>query len=644
MKYRKYRYFVGDFETTVYDGQEDTLVWASALVEMGTEDVKILHSIDETYSYLKELNTDVVVYYHNLKFDGSFWLYYLLHDLHYKTAAELISEEPFICTWLKDKEMPSKSVKYMISKMGMWYRIVIKIGKHIIELRDSLKLLPFSVKQIGNSFGTKHKKLDMEYTGYRFPDCEITEEEQKYIANDVLVVKEALEIMFNDGHTGLTIGGCCLKEYKNLFHNTRIPLPTNDYDEIFPDLYAVPIDESYDAPSAGEYIRKSYKGGWCYCVKGKEKRIHRNGVTLDVNSLYPSMMHSMSGNVYPFGQPHFWKGTNFPSEISTPNTYYFIRIMVRFHIKPNYLPFIQIKRNILYKATEMLETSDINGSPHLVELTLTKTDWLLFKEHYEIDELYIMDGCWFRAVSGLFDDYIDKYAEIKKTSKGAKRQEAKLFLNNLYGKMASSPDSSFKVADVLNDQDGLVFRMVAESDKKPGYIPIGSAITSYSRNFTIRAAQKNYYGKNKEGFIYADTDSIHCSLPIEKIRGVNLHPVNFCCWDLEASWDYGWFVRQKTYIEHIVKEENEDCKPYFNVKCAGMPEKCKKLFLQSVEGTADINEEYNEQELKFLFNPDGTPIRRTVEDFQEGFSVPGKLMPVQIKGGTLLKETTFCLR
>lgn len=36
-------------------------------------------------------------------------------------------------------------------------------------------------------------KLDMKYTVYRYAGCEITEEEKKYIANDILAVKEALE-------------------------------------------------------------------------------------------------------------------------------------------------------------------------------------------------------------------------------------------------------------------------------------------------------------------------------------------------------------------------------------------------------------------------------------------------------------------
>ena len=44
--------------------------------------------------------------------------------------------------------------------------------------------------------------------------CNITEKEKEYIANDVLAVKEALEIMFTEGHNKLTIGSCCLEEYK----------------------------------------------------------------------------------------------------------------------------------------------------------------------------------------------------------------------------------------------------------------------------------------------------------------------------------------------------------------------------------------------------------------------------------------------
>ena len=86
MKPRKNRYFVGDFETTVYKGQVNTEVWASASVEMFTEDVHIFHSIAEQFDYFLSLKSNIIVYYHNLKFDGAFWLSYLLVDLEYKQA------------------------------------------------------------------------------------------------------------------------------------------------------------------------------------------------------------------------------------------------------------------------------------------------------------------------------------------------------------------------------------------------------------------------------------------------------------------------------------------------------------------------------------------------------------------------------
>ena len=88
----KKRFFVGDFETTVYPGQIRTDVWASASVELFTEDVQIFHSIQEQYNYFKSLKGDIVVYYHNLKFDGTFWLYFLLDVLHLKQATFNINE------------------------------------------------------------------------------------------------------------------------------------------------------------------------------------------------------------------------------------------------------------------------------------------------------------------------------------------------------------------------------------------------------------------------------------------------------------------------------------------------------------------------------------------------------------------------
>ena len=661
MRTRRPTILVGDFETTVYSGQESTEVWAAAVVELNTEDVIIFHCIKDLYNYMVSLNNNIICYFHNLKFDGQFWLSFLINDLQMKQALT-IDEEVFDNTAFEKKQfMKANTFRYSISDMGQWYSIIIKTGVHYIEIRDSLKLLPFSVKRIGKGFKTKHQKLDMEYKGYRYAGCEITDAEKEYIANDVLVVKEALEIMYKEGHTSLTIGSCCMQEYK-------ASSPFYDFSKSLPNLYEFELDpEEFGTTNAGEYIRKSYRGGWCYVVPEKTNQIKTNGTTADVNSLYPSMMHSESGNRYPVGKPTFWKGNYIPEEAQKPDSYYFVRFKTRFYIKPNYLPFIQIKGSLFYKSNECLTSSDTmisalspkraryyedldgNINPSTVTLTCTMTDYILIKEHYDLQDFEILDGCYFRAYAGIFDDYIDKYKKIKMENKGAKRELAKLFLNNLYGKMASSPNSSFKVA-LPREDTSLGYYVVHANDKKPGYIPIGSAITSYARNFTIRAAQKNYYGANKRGFIYADTDSIHCDLLPEEIKGIKVDDNNFCCWKLESNWDEAIFVRQKTYSEHVVAENlNPILIPYWNIKCAGMPERCKELFLLSMNPLTKkcildndcrelLSTDYSEEELKFL------AVTRSIDDFKIGLKVPGKLLPHTIKGGVVLEEVSYEMR
>lgn len=638
MRTRKSRYFVGDFETTVYPGQETTEVWASAVVELNTEDVNIFHSIDDTWNYLSKLKDNIIIYYHNLKFDGSFWIDFFLR-LGMKQAFKRISDTCYEA--IPQKDMENNTFKYSISGKGQWYTIIIRTRGHYIEMRDSLKLLPFSVAAIGKAFHTKHQKLSMEYAGFRFPGCEITDEERRYIANDVLVVKEAIELMFDDGHTALTIGACCMEEFKRFYGKY-------DFQRFFPNMkeYEIP-KEIYGNDTADEYIRKSYKGGWCYVREEYQGKLQGSGCTADVNSLYPSVMHSESGNYYPVGKPKFWSGDYIPEDAKLPKRYFFIRIRTEFYLKEGKLPFIQIKGNPLYRGNDCLRTSDYKGKDGTysryytdytgkvkitnVELTLTMTDYYLMLEHYHLVNTVILSGCWFYAEKGLFDVYINKYAEIKMNSKGAKRTEAKLFLNNLYGKLATSDDSSFKMCYLNDKTDAVSFVTVEEHNKKVVYIPIGSAITSYARHFTITAAQKNY-----EYFRYADTDSIHCTCSPDNLVGVPIHPTKFCNWKLETEWSEAIFTRQKTYIEKVMVEDGEPVEPYYNIKCAGMPDKCKKLLNASITGEEYETEE--EEEKEFLSQ------RRTLDDFKVGLKVPGKLQPVRIKGGTLLCETTYEMR
>ena len=635
------RIFACDFETTVYAGQKDTQVWAGALSEIGTNDATVFGSIDDFFAYFFDLMKDgysPILYFHNLKFDGNFILWYFLSVLQF--TQPLIGKPPFV-EFRKTSEMYNEQIKYSISDVGQWYTITIKKHNKIMEIRDSLKLLPFALRKIGKDFKTEHQKLDMEYIGFRYPNCPRTIEEDQYIMNDVHVLREALEIMFGQGHDRLTIGACCFKEFQYHYGGKN----SYDYKVLFPDLKKLELTDKYKDANVDSYIRQSYKGGWCYINEKRANQLIYGGLTADVNSLYPSVMGKDLNYKYPVGMPNFWCGDYIPERAK--ENYYFIRIKCRFKLKKNMLPTIQIKGNFLYDGTQWLKTSDVYNK-HLkcyqdfyvdkmgvlhdtsVILTLTCTDFELFQDHYEIFEPEILSGCWFytRTATELFDNYISKYQGIKEHATGAQRGIAKLFLNNLYGKLASSDVSSFKVAYLKDDI--INFYSVEEHNKPLGYIPIGSAVTSYARNFTIRTAQKNY-----KYFLYADTDSIHCNCKPEQLDGVKVHETAFACWKIETLWDRAIFVRQKTYIEHATHDDMKPVQPHHIIKCAGMPERCKKLLCYSFGDEIPIDEKLNEEEQAFIEK------KRDYCDFKVGLCVPSKLRPVRIRGGVLLVSENY---
>lgn len=612
-------YWACDFETTVWtDGmikkagheQDVTEVWAAADVALydKSETVTITHSIRDFLNRFLRMKGNNVLFFHNLSFDGSFIIDFLLR-------------EGYTHVTCKDTDMHTREFKTSISQMGQWYYIKIKWNHTLIEIRNSLKLMPSSLANIGKSFGTKHQKLTMEYTGDRAAYCEISEEEQEYIKNDVLVLKEALEMMFDAGHNKLTIGSCCLSEFKSGY--TR-----QDYNITFPDLREEPLHYDFCGFfNMWDYVHKSYSGGWCYVNPRYAHRTITYGKVYDVNSLYPSMMHSVSGNYYPYGKGQYCKGKPPDRLDGTLDIYYFVRVRCRFSLKDGCFPWLHIRGDAHYKGNENLYTSDIrykgkyyryyyddNGNicdtKH--EFVFTKTDWILFRETYNAYDLEVLDYVWFYARPAMFDDYIDRYAEQKKTSKGFKRQLAKLFLNNLYGKFAMSDDSSWK-EPYLGDDGVVHFILHEEHEKKVGYIPVGSAITSYARNFTIRHAMANY-----ERFCYADTDSIHLQ-GLELAEMLIVDPVEFCCWKNECDFDFAYYERQKTYAEHVIAEDGAELdKPYLNLKASGMTRTAKEEFINR-----------------------GLP----VSALRDGLELEdANLKGVRIRGGILLKNKTFKLQ
>ena len=536
----------------------------------------MLDSIVHTYGKIY----DIKMYFHNLAWDGQLIMDHLCRDLGFK---ETYKKYP--CT---------KEFKTMISDKGQWYRFEVVWKKHKITFVDSLKILPFSVDSIAKGFGTKHQKLkgSIDYTIKRYKGWNITETEKRYIENDIFVIMEALKAVEEYGLLEyLTIGSCCLDFYKNMMGKKF-------------GIYFPKLDAGLD-----KEIRKSYRGGWCYVNPMFEdiKIENVNGYTEDVNSLYPYSMHSKvlegdDNHVYPVGMPI----ARIQNEEDLEKYYdkcFFVKLKVKFRCKDGYLPFIQIKKSI-FKDNEY-----IRDSKTIVEITLTKPDFELFLKHYDFDYFEIVDGWVFNNVEGIFDAYIDywfeKKAEATKTGNKVLRQLAKLFLNNLYGKFSSRLSADSKRPRF---EDNKIKWDIIKDTKDGVYIPAGAFCTAYARCKTVKAAQANY-----EIFCYADTDSIHC---VKEPRGIQVDGVKLGAWANEACWDRARFVRQKTYIEHIVKEDCEECEPYWNVKAAGCPDSCKD----------NIVEKHGDD---------------IIDNFTYGLEVDGKLSRKTVQGGCILVETTF---
>ena len=581
------RKFTADFETNV--DPLDCRVWAYALCEIGnTENFIYGNNIDDFINWCANKKENYLVWFHNLKYDGEYIISWLLHN-----GYECIKDK---------KDRHDKSFTCLISDMGQWYSIEIyfdtKNKKHInkVTIYDSLKILNFSVEQIAKDFNLPIQKLIIDYKEKREVGHVLTEEEINYIRNDVEIMARALAIMFQEDLTKMTIGSDALSNYKKI--NTN-------FNKYFPTL---PFEIDKD-------IRRSYKGGFTYLneiYKGQETGA---GIVFDKNSMYPA---KMMYEKMPFGDPIFFDG-KYEEDLLYP--LYVQTLSCIFEIKDDMLPTIQIKNNLSFIPNEYVKSSDGD----IVTLTLTNIDLDLFLEHYNVYELTYHSGWKFRAVKGLFSEYIeywtDKKIQAKKDGNGAMYRISKLLLNSLYGKFGLNPIVRSKYPFL--DENGVVKYGMYESEIRDSiYLPIATFITSYARRDIIESSQKiRDYSMKKYGkdlYVYSDTDSIHCLLDeekdIEDLKQIlEIDDYKLGAWKLESKFKRGKYLRQKCYIE---LDYNEN----LNVTVAGLPKKIGDLI--------------------------------TFDNFKVGFTTENidtkddrkKLTYKHVKGGVLLVETDFTIK
>ncbi len=588
---------VADLETTT--DPNDPRVWAVCAVDINTsETVHLSTSLDDFFEWLRDKNT--TCFFHNLKFDGCWLLPWLINH-----------------GFRQDHSHEPNTFETLISDAGVFYSITVyfeklknKQYKKVVFL-DSLKKLPFSVKQIAKSFDLVDHKLRIDYDAPRPPGYQLTEHEKAYVVNDCRIVAQALNIQFEKELEKMTVASDAMNWYKGILGGTEY------FRKWFPEL---PLELDID-------LRRAYKGGWTYLQPNRRMRRGMKGKVYDINSLYPWVMRT---KLLPYGNPFPFEG----EPVHDPDLPLFIvRLRCEFEIKPDHLPTIQLKKNRWFIENEYLTSSD----GKIVEMTLTNVDLELFLDHYNVYNLEYEQGWKFKAKRGFFDEYIDYWMEIKKTTTApALRQLAKLMLNSLYGKFGLNPISGKNRKGVYVsrnkepwlDEDGILqFELMDEDPRVPVYIPMGAFITAYAREKTIRAAQSVY-----DRFIYADTDSLHLEGE-EPPEGLEIDPKELGAWKDEGTFTNSKYIRAKTYMETIVTTKDDTLENYarlmprsewirrengkiiagvIKVTCAGMPDAVKDLV--------------------------------TYDNFKVGEKFFGKLVPKYVPGGVVLEPTWFTIR
>lgn len=569
--YRKYKqFYTADFETSTSQwGVDKARVW---LWDICDKQLKHYNgtTIDSFFEFISRFN-DCLFSFHNLSYDGSYILSYLLENGY---------------TFVNEKNLRRGEFTTIITPLGVHYcyQICFPNG-NVITINDSLKHNSSSVADLARIYKLPIQKGHIDYDLVRNIDHTPTEEEITYIHYDTEIVMRVLLQDIENGFTAFTESG-----NSKLFFKRTIGKNKEDYAKVFPDL----TDEQ-DA-----FCRRAYRGGYCYLRPDCFNKELYKLISVDINSMYPAqMLHKP----LPYGQPMIGKGYAEDSELykQDKTRVYIQHFKACFKLKDKHVPTVARKNFRVFNTKDLYLTDSDNN---VCELYMCSPDLRMFFENYIVWELEYIDFYMFNTKCGievnhemaktmelddiikldgkgsLYYEYLYPWRLQKEHSTGGERARAKKQQNIAYGWQATAKtgDLSFPF---MTEKGTVTYRRYQGEKRKGGYIPIAAFITAYSREYLITNIIKNY-----DRFVYCDTDSMYMlgqdkpNIPIHKSL-------------------YGYFK-----IEHYIKKAKYlGCKRYIYetesysydpdqliVKCCGAsPEIMKQINFETFQPNAEFN-------------------------------------------------------
>lgn len=477
-------------------------VWLWCGVEVGGSGRLSGGDIESMMDSLSNQEEHTRVLYHNLKFDGSYIINWLLNNKYRHTM---------------NKNPQKGEFRVLISEDRILYEIKTRFKNgRLITIWDSYKILPNSVSDLAKALGLEEGKLSIDHTLVRKPGS-ATEEEIRYCFRDCEIVARGIEMARSDGLIKMTIGSSSLNKYKQSIGGE------GTFRALFPVL------EYY----IDSYVRKAYRGGFVWVHPERKNKEVGSGIVLDYNSMFS---WSMRYNPMPYGRPEYHTG-------KPGHGMWIARIHIgHAKIKARHIPCIQIKHSRWNDTEYLTELED-------AQLFITNIDWELITHQYDLWDISYYDYYEFHSAVGMFDEYIDELYKIKCESTGAIRYLTKIELNSFYGKFGTNP---VQVSLEPYLDGGINFRKCQERITDGVYCPVAIYTTAYARKRIITEAQKLY-----DRLLYIDTDSLH--LLDDDISGLDVDNKRLGALKLESKFMRAKYLRPKCYIEDEGDHLNVKC-------------------------------------------------------------------------------------
>lgn len=380
--------------------------------------------------------------------------------------------------WAHKQGMISKCHYILSNSAGIGCNIQLSKRFGMLRLRDSMRLMPGSLKSVTSCFNIRHKKLDLDDRLPHIVKANDPDLFWEYLRNDVLGLQETLYEFWS-----------MIYQHEGSIGELPMTLPSlamRLWQKTLPGPILTPRNKKLKALE-----RLAYRGGRTEC---HQTGVH-NIVSYDINSQYPSVM--LSG-VYPLSYVGCWVDT------------------YRHRHGVYEIEFCQTNRNVLpvlydcRKNEYVYEGYGAFFQPEIEKMLQVGGRIVKFYRGYE-----------YKCMGNPFKEFINLWWQRRLTAQQegneGLRYVAKILMNSLYGKLAQREETWTMQALTGKEMQEKVrngerikiygdFCMVhEETDNEHVFVGIAGYVTAQARLLLYSYMRR----VPLDAIVYNDTDSLH---------------------------------------------------------------------------------------------------------------------------------------